>query len=499
MKSSARSTPPRWLTKTTPAERANGDGIYACEWIEGFCKITKESIAGRVGDPLILRSWQHDLFNGLLARRRDGRRRFRVGLVGVPRKNTKSTMGSSVALWSLVEGPEGGEVYSCAGDKEQARIVFGTAKRMVELEPELASIVRTYRDALEVPSTGSVYRVLSAEAYTKEGLNPTLVIFDELHVQPTDELWNTMNLGAGARIDPLILAITTAGVRSDQTGGDSICYRLYQHGRKIVSGEESDPSFFFAWWEAAESSDHRDPKTWRLANPGYDDLIDPEDFVSAVTLTSEAEFRIKRCNQWVAGMTAWLPAGVFEQHADRERDVPDGETITLGFDGSYSGDSTALVGCTVDGFLFVVDAWEKPDGVSEWRVAIEDVMQTIREACARWHVVEIACDPYRWALPMQMLMEEGLPILEWPTSSPARMIPACAKFYDALMGDKLTHDGDPRLERHMRNCVVKRDRLGPRIVKDSKESPRKIDLAVCAVIAHDRAAVWRDEQMPAIY
>jgi phage terminase large subunit-like protein len=473
--------------------------VYASEWIEGFCKITKESIAGRVGDPLVLRPWQHDLFNGLFARRRDGRRRFRVGLIGVPRKNTKSTMGSSAALWSLVEGPEGGEVYSCAGDKEQARIVFGTAKRMVELEPELGSIVRTYRDALEVPSTGSVYRCLSAEAYTKEGLNPTLVIFDELHVQPTDELWNTMNLGAGARIDPLILAITTAGVRSDQTGGDSICYRLYQHGRKVVSGEESDPSFFFAWWEAAESSDHRDPKTWRTANPGYDDLIDPEDFVSAVTLTSEAEFRIKRCNQWVSGMTAWLPAGVFEQHADRTVEVADGETITLGFDGSYSGDSTGLVGCTPEGHLFVVDAWEKPDGVGEWRVDIEDVMQSIREACARWRVVEIACDPYRWALPMQMLLEEDLPIVEWPTSSPARMIPACAKFYDALMGGNLTHDGDPRLERHLRNCVVKRDRLGPRIVKDSKESPRKIDLAVCAVIAHDRAVVWRDDHLPAIF
>jgi phage terminase large subunit-like protein len=494
LSSSVRSARPRWLTKTTPAERRRGDGDDVARFVEAYCRITKKTIAGNVGDLLVLRKWQRDdILGGLFARRADGRRRHRTGLIGLPRKNTKSTIGSGIALFGLMAEDDGAEVYSCAGSRDQARIVFGVAKRMVELDPELSSECKPYRDAIEVPSTGSVYRVLSSEAPLQEGLNPTLVVFDELHVQPDWELWNTMQLAFGARVDPLLVGITTAGVRSDSTGGDSVCYSLYQHGRRVVLGEIEDPSFFFAWWEAAEGADHRDPKTWRQSNPGYGDLIDAEDFESTVRRTPESEFRIKRCNQWVADMTSWLPTGAFEKRADRSVEVSAGETIVIGFDGSYSGDSTGLVGCTLNGHLFVVDAWEKPDGAThEWRVDIADVEQAIRDACGRWRVVEIACDPYRWQRSMQALLEEGWPIVEWPTSSPARMVPACAKFYDGVMGGTLTTDGDQRLERHVRNAVVKRDRFGPRIVKDARESPRKIDLAVCAVIAHDRAVTYRE-------
>src|SRR2546422_7070674 len=110
----------------------------------------------------------------------------------------------------------GAEVYSCAGDKDQARIVFGEAKKSVEANPDLSARFKVYRDAIESPAQNAVYRVLSAEAYSKEGLNPSLVVFDELHVQPNDELWNTMNLGSGTRAQPLVLAITTAGVKTDQ-------------------------------------------------------------------------------------------------------------------------------------------------------------------------------------------------------------------------------------------------------------------------------------------
>jgi phage terminase large subunit-like protein len=88
---------------------------------------------------------------------------------------------------------------------------------------------------------------------------------------------------------------------------------------------------------------------------------------------------------------------------------------------------------------------------------------------------------------MQALEDEGWPIVEWNTGSPARMVPACAKFYDAVMEQRVTHDGDPRLARHVDHCVLKVDAKGPRIVKEHRMSPRKIDLAVCAVIAHDRA------------
>ncbi|EST24362.1 terminase large subunit domain-containing protein [Streptomyces roseochromogenus] len=486
------SWPPRFLTPVPAADVRRGDGEQVAEFIETLCTVTRDTFAGPSGSPLVLRDWQRTLLGHVFARRKDGRRRHRVALVGEPRKNGKSGLAAGVALDGLFECA-GAEVYSCAGDREQARIVFGDARRMVENSPDLAEACKVYRDAIEVIGTGSVYRCLSAEAFTKEGLSPTRVVFDELHVQPNDELFNVMALAAGARIDPMLFAITTAGVKTDSTGRDSVCYRLFQYGQRLASGEETDPSFFMAWWGAPDDANHRDPKVWAAANPAYGDLIDPEDFEAAVRRTPEAEYRTKRLNQWVNTAAAWLPAGAWEACQDQAVTIGPGAEVCLGFDGSFNGDSTALVVVSCpqgDGELphvDVVEAWERPPEADQgWTVPIVDVENAVRAACRRWQVREIVCDPYRWARTYQVLEDEGLPIVEFP-QSPARMIPATTRFYEATVNQQLTHSGDPRLARHLANCVIKTDSRGSRLSKDSKGSPRRIDLAVAAVMALERA------------
>lgn len=483
------------MTNVTPDEVAAGDGELYADFIESVCRVTKDSFAAPSGSLIELRVWQRNLLEHLLARRANGRLRHRQALVGVGRKNAKSTIGSGLGLAGLVLGPGGGEVYSCAADKEQARIVFGTARRMVELDPELSDLLKLYRDAIEYQATGSVYRVLSAEAFTKEGLNPHLVLFDEVHAQPNRELWDVMALASGARLDPLMVGITTAGVKSDGTGADSLCYGMYQYGKRVASGEVDDPSFFMAWWEPADpAADHRDPETWREANPGFGDFIDPEDFASSVLRTPEAEFRTKRCNQWVSTATAWLPVGSWDARTV-ERPIPDLAMVVLGFDGSFSNDSTALVAVEVGKVphIDVVECWEKPPGAGqEWRVPIAAVEEAVRAACKRWQVREIVCDPFRWARTYQVLEDEGLPIVEFP-QSPQRMVPATQRFYEAVLNEGVTHSGDPRLARHVDNCIVRTDNRGTRIAKDAKNSPRKIDLAVAAVMALHRACTPVEE------
>ncbi|MER7212464.1 terminase large subunit [Streptosporangium sp. NPDC000239] len=487
-RSSVEGWPPRWLTPVPAADVKRGDGEHCADFIEALCRVTKDSVAGGAGSAIALRGWQRQVLGHLLARRPDGRYRHRQALIGVARKNGKSALGAGLALYGLVMGPEGGEVYSCAGEKEQARIVFGTARRMVEMEPELADICKCYRDAIEVPATGSVYRVLSAEAFTKEGLNPTTVLFDEVHVQPTRELWDVMALAMGARVEPLMVGITTAGVRTDSTGSDSLCYGLYQYGKRVAAGEVDDPSFLMAWWEPGDAAaDHRGQDTWRQANPGYGDLVAAEDFAAAVLRTPEAEFRTKRCNQWVSTAKAWLPTGTWAACAD-ERPIPDGAEVVLGFDGSFSNDSTALVVVEVGDVphIDVAACWERPpEAGQDWRVPIADVEDAIREACRRWSVREICCDPYRWSRTYQILEDEGLPIVEFP-QSPARMVPATQRMYEAVVNRQVTHSGDPRLARHFDNCTIKTDQRGSRIMKDARNSPRKIDLAIAAVMA-----LWR--------
>ena len=458
----------------------------AVTWIQTHGRFTKGTLAGQ---PISLFPWQKKIVRDLLGTKY-GKRRHRRGLVGMPRKNGKSLLGAGLALYALIgEGEQGAEVYGIAGARDQARIVFGEAKRMVEMNPALKAVVKIYRSELVVPSTGSVYRVLAAESYTAEGLNPSFVIADEVHVLP-QELWDTMTLGSAARDNALVVGITTAGHDKD-----TLCGRLYDYGKRVQSGEVDDPSFYFHWLEPKNpSADWKDPKAWRECNPGLrSGFLQMGDFETAVKQTSESAFRRYRLNQWTTTAEAWLPAGAWDSCFSPTQ-IPAGSEVVLGFDGSWASDSTALVMCTPAGHLQVIKSWEKPAHDESWRVPIEEVEQTILAACQGFKVREVACDPYRWQRSMQVLEAKGVPIVEWPTNSVPRMVPATQKFYDAVVGGKLSHDGDPRLARHIANCVVKTDRNGRRITKDHKT--RKIDLAVAAVIAYDRASQAKPQRAP---
>jgi phage terminase large subunit-like protein len=486
------SWPPAWVTPTKLDYGSKG--ADAIDFINTFVTLTKDSVAGNAGEPIQLRPWQEKLLEETLVLDQNGLFQKRTAIWSMARKNGKSALITGLGLWFLFNGDEGGEVYSCAAEKEQARITFGDARKIIEREPELAAMCNIYRDVIEVPSTGSIWRVLSSEAYSKEGLNASVVIFDEIHALQDRTMWDVMQLSMASRKQPIMLATTTCGVKSDSTGQDSTAYQLYQYGQKVSTGEIHDPTFYMAWWEAPLDADHREESTWILANPAYGDLNNKSDFESMVKRTPEAEFRTKRCNQWVSSQNAWLPAGVWGSlRVDRE--LSEDTEIILGVDGSFSGDTTAIVGVTIPKskeekpYVFLVKAWEKqPTDNAEWRVDTLEVEETIKMFCQKYrNVKEIAFDPFRWQRSMAVLQDLGLPIVEFPSTSPRRMIPACQKVFDSVTEATLTHDGNPLLARHLDNCMLKIDSMGARIVKESRNSARKIDAAVAFVIAYDRA------------
>jgi phage terminase large subunit-like protein len=493
-------SPPLYMTDVSAGDIARGDGELVTDFQENYCRVTKDGFACKAGELIKFRPWQRTLTGAVYARRPDGRRKHRRALIGLPRKNGKSAIGSGFGLHGLLMSGNGSETYSCASDKDQAKIVFGVARRMVELDEQLSSLVKTYRDVLEVPQTGSIYKALSSEAFTKEGLNPSVVIYDELHAAPTDELYNVMSNAFGARRDPLLIAITTAGVKADQTGGDSTCYRLWQYGRQIVSGEVTDPSFFFAWWGAPDDADASDPAVWEAANPGYNDLLDPEDFTTlwqqSVAKGTVNDFKTKKLNMWVSAAKAWLPEGAWAKCKRNREFIQPGKGIVLGFDGSKTGDCTALVGVTVepDPKVKVLGLWEKPVGRAgdDWRVPRGEVKDVIRQVCRDYKVREIAWDEWWWLDAGEELEDEGLPVVIFPQTL-ARMGPATQRFHEMVSNQRLSHDGDARLARHLGNAQLKVDSRGSRLQKDARNSPRKIDLAIAAVMAVERAAFWLAE------
>ena len=204
----------------------------------------------------------------------------------------------------------------------------------------------------------------------------------------------------------------------------------------------------------------------------------------------EPVFRQLRLGQWVTASEAWLPWGAWDAcQADLE--VAPGTRVVLAFDGSASGDSTALVGCTLGPtpHVFLAGLWENP-GDAQWRVPRSDVDTAIANAFDRYDVVELAADPWGWRSELEAWAKRHgeRRVIEWNTALAARMAPATDRFYAAVVDQNLTHDGDPRLAAHLAHAIAKRTPMGDLISKDKRNSPRKIDAAVAAVVALDRAA-----------
>jgi phage terminase large subunit-like protein len=289
-----------------------------------------------------------------------------------------------------------------------------------------------------------------------------------------------------AREQPLLIGITTAGFDRG-----SLAWRLYEYGRRIAAGEVDDPSFFFRWWEPPRGADWKDEAAWAAANPALGDFLHLSALRDDAKSTPEHEFRRYHLNQWTTTRDAWLPHGAWEAIADPKRVVDPETPCVLFFDGSWTGDSTGIAGMTLEErpHLFVVDAWEPSE--TGRHVERSDVERAIYKATEDHRVSYIGADPHEWRGELQKWYDDGLPIVEWPTNAVARMVEACGEFYRGVMTKAFTHDGDPRLLRHITNAVVKVDRIGARIVKNS--SREKIDLAVCAVGAYDLVLRHRDE------
>ena len=434
---------------------------------------------GRVaGGPFLVTPWQAELLGSVFERREDGLLRFRRVLIGLGRKNGKSLLGSLIALYGLIEGEPGAEVYSAAGDRKQARIVFDEARWQVQQSPALSGVCKVYRDAIEVPATHSVYRVLSSDAKLQQGLNPSTVVFDELHVQPNSELWDALSLGSGARRDPQIVALTTAGYDLS-----SLCAQMYRYGRSVVTGEVVDDAFGFFWWEAPEGCGLDDREGWRAANPNLElGLLSEEDMEVARRQTQEIAFRRYRLNQWVrTNVESWLPAGAWDA-CRSELDLEDGLPVWVGVDVALKRDSTAVVVVQPQGERLVARAkvWH-PDLVT---MDLAGVEQYLRELHARFEVREIAFDPAFFQRSAEALADDGLPMVEF-AQSPQRMVPAIATTYDMIVNQVVAHSGDPMFADQVLSAAPRSTDSGIRLSKG--KSRRKIDAAIALVMAVDRA------------
>ena len=434
----------------------------------------------RAGQPLLLTSWQVALLEALYERRPDGLLRYRRSLIGLARKNGKSLLGTVVALVGLIEGEPGAEVYSAAGDRQQARVVFNEAKWQISQSPALSGVCKVYRDVVEVPSTGAIYRVLSSDAKLQQGLSPSTVIFDELHVQGANsDLWDALTLGSGARKDPNIVAITTAGFDLD-----TVCGRLYNYGKEVVAGTKQDDRFGFFWWEAKADCQIHDRDAWASANPNLaEGLLDMDDMEISMMQTAEVAYRRYRLNQWVrTDGESWLPKGAWELCRSEDQLDPN-IPVFVGIDMALKHDSIAVVVAQLQesGRLVTrAKIWHPDGGIMD----VAAVEQHIRELGREFTVQEFAYDPAFFQRSAEAMSDEGFTMVEFSQST-ARMVPACGTLYEYIVNGRLAHNGDPVFTDQVLSAAQRSTDMGWRLSKG--KSKRKIDAAIALAMAVDRA------------
>ena len=355
--------------------------------------------------------------------------------------------------------------------------------RTSRLWPTITHVRQSQGDEGITFADSSEIAVVASNLSAGHGRSWDLGIIDEAFDDEDDRREQSIIPAMAARADAQVMVASTAG-----TLRSTYLRRKIEAGRLAAELDSGHGVAFFEW-SIPDAADVDDPEVWWEHMPALGRAIQPEAVAHARQSMSDSEFRRSFCNQWVALDEAWLPPGTWGACMER-RHIPDAAEVVLGFDGSFNNDSTALVvvECGEVPHVDVAACWEKPQWADDsWRVPILDVEDAIRQACRRWQVREIVCDPFRWARTYQVLEDDGLPVTEFP-QSPSRMVPATQRFYEAVVNRVVTHSGDERLARHIGNCVIKNDSRGSRLAKDTRNSPRKIDLAVAAVMALDRAA-----------
>ena len=491
-------TPTRFMAKTSHYDKDAAD--FAVMFIESLSH-TKGTWAGK---PFELIDWQEQIIRDLFGvLKPNGYRQFNTAYIEIPKKQGKSELAAAVALLLLCgDGEERAEVYGCAADRNQAKIVFDVAVDMVRFCPALSKRVKILESQKKITylPTNSSYQVLSADVANKHGFNTHGVIFDELHTQPNRKLFDVMLQGSGdARMQPLYFLITTAG-----NDTNSICYEVHQKAIDIAEGRKVDPTFYSVIYGAAEDEDWTDPKVWKKANPSLGITVGIDKVKAACESAQqnpgeENAFRQLRLNQWVKQSVRWMPMDKWDACAfPVSEDDLEGRVCYGGLDLSSTTDITAFVlvfpPLDEEDKYYILPYFWIPEETLDLRVRRDHVpydlwerqgtlMTTegnvvhygyiekfIERLGEKFNIREIAFD--RWGAVQMVQNLEGMGFTVVPFGQGFKdMSPPTKELMKLVLEEKIAHGGHPVLRWMMDNIYIRTDPAGN--IKADKENPQR--------------------------
>lgn len=467
-----------------------------------------------------------------------GLRQYRTVYLEVPRKNTKTETGAMFGNYLLFADSEmGAQIYSLAGDQQQAGLIFNAAAPMIEQAPPLDALAKINHSIkrIVVRKTNSFWQVLSAEAYTKHGLNPHGILFDELHVQPNRELWDVMRTSTGAREQPLTVVMTTAGYDRNTIG-----WEIHDYAMKVKQGIVEDPTFLPIIYAAPEDADWTDEDVWIACNPALKygilslDELRTECRQAQEMPAYEMTFRRLHLNQWVNSVERWLPMDKWDACNDPVNTELEGKPCYGGLDLSTTTDLTALTLIFPDGnsgYDTLYHCWipadtaedkERKDRVPyrEWArrgyvtltpgnvIDYSYIEHYLYEIIKKYQLKELAYDRYGSTQITQNLINAGAftndPKEEDKTviipfgQGFVSMSPPTKELMNLVLSKKIRHGGNPVARWCADNLVVNQDPAG-NLKPDKAKATQRIDCMVALIMALGRGMLYDNQSTDSIY
>lgn len=492
----------KWAFDTDKAEKV-------LSFFPDFVRHVKGKLAG---EPYELSGWESFILINLFGwvHPGTGARRFRTAYLELARKNSKSTFCSGIALLLTAFDKEGGaEVYSAATTRDQARIVFGDAQNMIRKSPHLGKVFGVHKLNIHHLKSASKFEPLSSDANSLDGLNIHGCIVDEIHAHKTRELWDVLETATGAREQPLIVAITTAGSNKHGIG-----YEQREYVTKVLGGQVQDDTYFGIIYTLDEEDDPFDEKNWIKANPNLGRSKRIDDMRRLAQKAQEMpsarnNFLTKHLNIWVTAESAWMDMLRWDKLEEHDDWPESGSDCYIGLDLAQKLDVCALVAvfrigekmhykCKMylpeerihdksrnmgnlyqtwadQGYLTLTDG-----DVIDYDYIEED----IRDLLGRYNVKEIGFDPWGSQQLAIKLSADGAPMVE--IQQTVKNLSEPMKEVEKLCySDQIVKDKNPMFDWMMSNVVVKVDR-NENIFPNKEHQDNKIDGPVALFNAMNR-------------
>ena len=493
---------------------------HAAQYALDFYDLTRHVKGELTGQAIELEAWQGFIIANLYGWKwkASGLRRFRTAYNEVARKNAKSTLSSGIGLFMTGFDGEGGpEVYSAATSKDQAKIVFGDARRMGLGSPVLKKRLEILKHDIEDEHNGGRFRALASDADNLDGLNPHCAIVDELHAHKSREVWDVLETAVGARSQPLLWAITTAGFNRE-----GICYEIRGYVTKILEGSIQDDTTFGIIYTLDDGDDWKDSDVWLKSNPNLGVSVKPDD-IARLALKAEAtptalnNFLTKRLNIWCNAATAWLNMDDWQKCPDiLDDDKLSGLPCWIGVDLAQKLDLAAVVAVFLDGdeihvkplFYLPENSINRKQGslgnlyktwadaghlkLTEGDSIDYDVIEDdIRELLSRYDVQEVCFDPWGAIQISQNLIKDNAPVVHVGMTVKNLSEPM-KEFESKIVKRKFHHPRNPVLDWNASNVVAKVD-ANDNIFPRKETADNKIDGIVAIILGLSRALLHEPE------